>query len=89
METETGCRLLQQAKERLGIRTSIALRIHNTSSDRSPDTIEDRLRTITGLLAENRALLLAAYSPLALVAAANEQYGEWGAHSSGSPGAGP
>ena len=75
-------RLLQQAKELVREYELVShLRIHNTSSDRSPDTIEDRLRTITGLLAENRALLLAAlYSPLALVAAANEQYGEWGAH---------
>ena len=56
-------RLLQQAKELIREYELVShLRIHNTSSDRSPVTIEDRLRTITGLLAENRALLLAAFT---------------------------
>ncbi|QOS59645.1 hypothetical protein [Thermobifida fusca] len=57
------------------------LRRQGKSHDRSPDAVENRLRAMTRLLADDRDLLLAAlYSPLALVAAVNERYDFQGAH---------
>ncbi|WP_234402027.1 hypothetical protein, partial [Thermobifida halotolerans] len=80
--SDTDAAVLERADALLAAYDPVPHLLRNDGDhDRSPAAVEEHLRTVTGLLAADRTLLMAAlYSPLALVAAVDRRHGGLGPH---------